>query len=802
MRFIKFILAAVVTIGLTWLFNNPLKIKETVAPPLMPLLNPISGFWANAMSAGQNQGETLDFPELSAPVKVVWDERLVPHIFAQNEEDAMFVQGYVTAKHRLFQMDLMRRDAAGQLSAVVGEIALTRDKMRRSQGILWAAENAVEGWKQSEDYKYIKSYVAGVNAFAGKMTAQDIPLEYKVLGVKPEAWSPVNTALVVKNMALSLCFRNYDLAATNTFNAVGEEAYDFLFPDWNPKQSPIIPTGTEWGFGDSTATDLSLDLNRKDFIKHQPFANPPENIGSNNWAISADKSATGNPILCNDPHLNLSLPAIWFEIHIHTPEFNAYGVSVPGMPGILIGFNENIAWGETNVGQDVLDWYEMEWTDEMRSSYIFDGKEIPTSMREELIYIKGKKEPLRDTVIYTHLGPVAFTDKTTPGNDLAMRWLAHDRPESFEFLTFLDLMRAQNYEDYRAALKPYISPAQNFVFASKENDIAITANGRFPIKEKGQGRFVRKGNTSESLWKGFIPKEEVPHIKNPARGFVSSANQHSTAPDYPYYYNGGFEDYRGRYLNRKLAEKEKFTIEDMAALQADNYSLKAEELLPLLIKYTAESELNTTESGMLKLLKSWDYRYDPDAVPPILFDAWWSAFYNSAWDEIEEEGVALQRPETWRTIELMETQPELSYWDIQGTPRLENVNGLALHSFKEAAKEVEEAFTAGQSYTEKEGFFINHLLRLAPFNRTGLAIGGNKSALNANRPGNGPSWRMIVELGDEVKALGVYPGGQSGNPASPFYDNMVDTWADCEYNELQFVKSPDEVKALFTDVFE
>lgn len=805
MRFIKFIFALAITLSLTWAANHGFSIKETFLPPLGAFLNPVSGFWANAEVVGKLQEETLDFPELSEEVRVVWDKRMVPHIFAQNLGDALFVQGYITAKHRLWQMDITARAAAGTLSEVFGKRTLGIDSLRRGQGVKWAAENAIAGWKVDENFTMLEQYTAGVNAFADNVLPKERAFEYKLFDQKIPKWTVEKSALVVKSMALSLCLRQQDIPATNTLEILGKERYDFFFPDWNSKQSPIIPSGTKWDFADTKITvDSSKYKNAVGFIPHEPFALPPENIGSNNWAISAEKSATGNPILCNDPHLNLTLPAIWFELQIHTPDFNAYGVSVPGIPGILIGFNEDIAWGETNVGHDLVDWYKIDWTDEKKNAYRFDNEIAVPTMREELIYVKGELEPIRDTIVYTHFGPITYADPKHPNADLAMRWMAHDKPDAFEFQTFLDLAKAKNHTDYVEALKPYISPAQNFVFASKEGDIAITANGRLPIKKRGQGRFVLAGNTSANEWQGFVPRKQLPQILNPERGFVSSANQHTTDPSYPYYYNGGFADYRGRYLNRKLAEKDKFTVEDMMALQSDNYSLKAEEALPLLIASLDEKELNTTEQRILAVLKKWDYRYDADKVAPVIFDAWWKAFYTSAWDEWSGSNIAYLQPEEWRTIELMESHPNLSYWDIQETTNSENINDLSLFSFKKAAKIMATKMEKeGMNYTNNEQFFIPHLGRLKTFYRTDLPIGGTKNALNANRPGNGPSWRMVVELGDEINAWGVYPGGQSGNPSSPFFDNMVDQWAAGKYYKLNFLKSPEAIgeKGLFEQKF-
>jgi len=235
---------------------------------------------------------------------------------------------------------------------------------------------------------------------------------------------------------------------------------------------------------------------------------------------------------------------------------NAYGVCLPGVPGVIIGFNENIAWGQTNVGQDVVDWYRIKWVDEAKTKYWLDGQEKEVAYVYESYQVNGRKEVLVDTVKYTYWGPIVYEDDALPKQDLAMHWVAHNpgNGEELEFITDLD--KADNYEDYSAALTKYETPAQNFVFAARDGDIAIKVNGKLPIKKDQQGRFVQEGNETANDWSGWIPKTQVPQIKNPARGFVSSANQHSTDPSYPYYYNGGFADYRGRVANRYLAKME------------------------------------------------------------------------------------------------------------------------------------------------------------------------------------------------------------------------------------------------------
>ena len=522
--------------------------------------------------------------------------------------------------------------------------------------------------------------------------------------------------------------------------------------------------------------------------------------------MAGSKTASGNPILCNDPHLSLTLPSVWFEIQIHTPDMNAYGVSLPGLPGIVIGFNEDIAWGQTNVGQDVTDWYNIQWTNDEKTLYLLDGEAVPVTWQIE--EIKTKSGPtIIDSVKYTYWGPVvAGTDD--PYQDMALQWLAHTQNDADEMRTFLGLTSAKNYDDYSEALSKYISPAQNFVFASREGDIALKVNGRFPIKRESQGRFVQDGSLTSNGWQGFIPMDQVPQIKNPERGFVASANQHSTAPDYPYPYIGGFGDYRGRILNRKLDAMEDITIQDMMDLQNDVYSLKAEEALPLLLKGLEGLTLNDEDKTIFNALKSWDYNYKKSSAQPIYFDMWFRQFYKLTWDEIYtlKDDRPMLFPESWRTIALLEEDPVNKYFDIDSTTKVEIARDIAQQSFKWVVTKIEERKKDNKSlrWDQYNKAMIGHIGRIPAFASEIMSIGGCADVLNAVRGSFGPSWRMVVELGDEVEAYGVYPGGQSGNPGSPYYNNMLEDWAAGNYNKLQFVKTPTELEntAVLTQIFQ
>ena len=791
-RWIKLLLTIGITTFLIQVFNTHQPFGSSI-PAIGKLLNPFSGFWQNAEAINQPAQIDLQLPELKAPVEVLLDEHMVPHIFADNIEDALFVQGYLEAKNRLWQMDFTSRAVAGRISEIIGQQAATYDQGQRRKGLFQAAKNIRKSWSaNTSDFKYASVYAKGVNAYINELSPKDYPLEFKLQTYKPEQWTITHTALAMMGLAETLCFRNYDVQESNALALWGEEGFKDLYPEYNPEQSPIIPHGTPWDFevvqeqAPNKAAYLSDYYPIKSLLPQSDDA-----IGSNNWAVAGAKTASGNTILCNDPHLPLRLPSIWYELHIHTPELNVYGVSVPGIPGVIIGFNEKIAWGLTNASHDILDWYELEWVDEAKTIYRLDGKEKKVQYKVDTIVVRNAPTIL-DTIKYTFWGPIAYEADDAAHKDLAMHWLVNEeRPakSNYELGVIMEIGQASNFDEFQRALTHFEAPAQNFAFASNSGDIGIVVNGKFPLRKKGQGRFVQKGNTTENAWMGYIPMEHVPSIKNPERGFIASANQHSTAPDYPYYYYGRFNDYRGRYIDRVLEEGEKLTVEDMKNLQLSAYSIKAEEGLPALLKFLSDKKLGEEEKAAYVLLEQWNYQFDSNEQAPVLFHEWFNKAFELTFDEIKEDNI--RKPETWRFIQLLEETPNHPVFDLVNTPEKEVAKQIVSQAFEEICAEWLPKLLSGElDWNKYRNTRIKHLFRLDPFSSDVLVTNGYKEAPNAITNFQGPSWRMIVEFEQPLKAYGIYPGGQSGNPGSPFFDNRIEPWSKGTYNNLQLVQSP------------
>ncbi len=788
---LKFGLSAIICLFFTILLDNP--IPGTPIPPLGKVLNPFTGFWQNGeQKQGKQETVYLEHSELTKKVKIIFDQRRVPHIFAETTEDALFAQGYLLAEHRLWQMDISTRSSSGRLSEIMGTKTLKRDQLQRRRGMVFAAENALDNWKKSPEFTLVEAYTNGVNAFIDQLQPADYPIEFKLLNYKPEPWTPLKTALFNKAMAEMLSRANEDIEMTNVKNLLGDSITADLYPQFYPNESPIIPNDVVFDF---TPVDLPKTTPPAiGLIEHKVYSKPPPQLGSNNWAVSGSKTASGYPILCNDPHLGLTLPSIWFELQINTPTSNVYGVCLPGVPGIVIGFNETSAWGVTNVGHDVVDWYKINWTDAKKEKYLVDGKEESAALKVEAYKVKGQ-ETVYDTVRYTRWGPVVHQYLGKLNKDLAMRWVAHNSAGN-ELKTFLGLNSSKDYTDYKTSITNFASPAQNIVYANKKGDIGITVQGQLPIRTLDQGTTVQSGESTASDWRGFIPMEQLPHVKNPQRGFVSSANQRSTSANYPYPYwsmHGGFEAYRGRTLNQQLDTMEQITVADMQDLQNDVYGLKAAEALPALLAFLDKTALNEPERKYFELLTKWDYKYEREASGPILFNTWFTQFYKKTWDEIYalKKNIEVPFPRNRRTIGLLNEEPDHDFFDLEETTdRKETAKEIARLSFTAMAKKIADWEAEGNAleWSNYKKLSINHIGFIPAFSRTDLKVEGDPKTLNAIGETWGPSWRMIVAFGPgKPKAYGIYPGGQSGNPGSGNYDNMLEDWANGKYYELELM---------------
>lgn len=776
--------------------------------PLGSFLSVQEGVWQNAEPTNKDYNADLKLDGLNGEVNVYFDERLVPHVFATEENDAYFVQGYLHAKFRLWQMEFQTHAAAGRISEIVGSKGLTFDRNQRRIGMVYAAENALAAMeKDPQTLSALNAYTAGINSFIEKINTSELPIEYKLLGYVPEKWNNLKSALFIKQMTNTLAGYDRDLEYTNALEILGEEKFRILYSDIPDSLYPVIPNGTDYAAASIELTTPesadSLYFKRKDTIEFVEDYKPDPLNGSNNWVVAGSKTKSGKPILANDPHLSLTLPSIWFEIQINTPSFNAYGVSFPGIPGVVIGYNDSIAFGFTNAGRDVKDYYEVEFKDKSKQSYFFNNNWVKTTLRVESIKIKDSVSFL-DTVAYTIFGPVTYDHsfKHSLSNEkaYALKWVAHDTSNVLKMWMLLN--RAKNYNDYYEAISFFNVPGQNMIFASGTGDIALWQQGTFPLRWQDQGLFVMPGKDSSYMWKGYIPMDENPHSLNPSEGYLSSANQRAADVSYPYFMPGSYEVYRPITINRKLAELTNITIEDMKKLQNNNYNVFAEMAVPILLQNIDSTKLTNDEFRYLNMVSTWNLYNDVKEKGTTCFSIWWDSLSTVIFnDDLVKDKIPVIKPEKFVLLESLSNDTSFMFIDDISTDKVETIKDQVTLALQKATLKLSELEKENKlSWGAFKNTTVYHLLKTntLPFARGGLNIGGGAGIVNATTHDHGPSWKMIIEMGSPIKAVGIYPGGQSGNPGSKYYDSFIDTWAKGEYYDLKMMNQEDIKQKKYT----
>jgi len=805
MRRVAGIFILIFTAGLVWVLDNPLAKLPSLGAKIDPsgkipaigkLLDPVNGCWANAEPVNKDFNEQLILPTLKSSATLSFDDRLIPHIHAGNDHDVYFLEGYVHAYFRLWQMDMESRAAGGRVSEVIGAKGLDFDRRQRRKGMVYAAENSLKAMEADPRTKLMMdAYTEGVNAYIAKLKYADLPLEYKLMGFAPEPWTNIKSALMLKYMADDLTGHTDDIALTYLKEALSPDQFRMLYPATISGSMPVIPEGTLFDSASLKRPAAPLDtisaklLTNKDFTESRP-----DGKGSNNWAVSGRKTMSGAAILCNDPHLGLNLPSLWYELQLQSPGMNTYGVSLPGAPGIIIGFTDSVSWGVTNNYRDVKDFYLLKRVEGTTDKYWLDGQPTAFTKREERIHVKGQPDFV-DVVSYSIQGPVMYDESyPAPGGlkkPLAMCWMAHRSTN--ELLAIYLMNRAKDYPSFVDGILNFQCPAQNMVYADRAGNIAIWGQGQFVNKWKDQGRYIMDGATKATMWGDLIPMRENPHVFNPAQGYVTSANQCVTDSTYPYWYNGDFVELRAWRLNDMLSNMNKATVQDMFALQNDTYSLLASNVLPYMLKHLPAT-LDEREQKYAAKLKKWNYQLSATSASASVFQLWWFFLYNDIWSGLNKVPERLF-PLPERTMQLVQTTDS----ELAVVPQLKNFDYLAKRSFRQAMDSMATAEkNGGADWYKVKNTSITHLTKIPAFSYDKLKIGGWGNTVNAAKGDHGPSWRMVVQMGKEIEAYGVYPGGQSGNPGSKYYADFIPSWASGKYYKLLFL--PNETSTRNSDI--
>jgi penicillin amidase len=510
--------------------------------------------------------------------------------------------------------------------------------------------------------------------------------------------------------------------------------------------------------------------------------------------VAGSKTRTGRPILANDPHLGLQLPSVWYEAQLNCPDFDVYGVTLPGEPFVVIGFNRYIAWGMTNCGWDVTDLYRETFDNERHDHYLFKGNWHPVEKIPQVIHVKD--EP--DTTIileYTHRGPII----ARTGEYFSMQWTGNQI--NFDGVTVYYLNKARNYNDYRQALQFYGCPAQNFVYGDLEGNIAITCTGKNPIRKNGFGRSVTDGSNDQSEWIGFTPFQELPTSLNPEQGYLASANQQPINQAEPYFGWDWPTDYRARRINTLLKNHNQLDAKDIMRFQTDVYAVRAEVFVPFILQaFEKQTDLlkDAAIDSMLHYLKNWNYKMRKDEVGATIFDSFMNNFISKTWtDHSPECGFLL--PNEFIIERLAKNDPGSKWFDDVTTPEKEDRDEIIRRSLLDTKNQLTAELGPMISSWKWERYHktsIPHLSRLKPLGIDPFPNNGGIGTVNVG-PGRtnsfGPSWRMIVSLEQPIRAWGVYPGGQSGNPASKHYIDFVETWKNEQYFKLLFPEKPSDL---------
>lgn len=672
---------------------------------------------------------------VSGAATITRDSLGVPHIRAASIDDALFLQGYVTAQDRLWQMDAIRRLASGQLAEVMGQNAVPLDLEARRLRLRRLAEQHTANLPP-QDRRWIDAYCRGVNHFLETRGAA-LPLEFTLLDYHPRPWTPVDTI------------------------AAGLQMYRDLTSSWKID----IAKAAMLARGDP---HLVAQL-------YPPRMGAEVQPGSNAWAISGALTATGKPILANDPHLEWSFPSTWYMIHLEAPGLNVIGTSLPGIPGVIIGHNERIAWGVTNLQYDVQDLY-IERLNPQNGQYVAEGRIEQARPERELILVKGGK-PVEFTNWITRHGPVW---SVTGSQALALRWTAAE-PKLFEF-PFLELNQARNWEEFRTALRRFHGPGQNFVYADVDGNIGYQATGALPIRRTYDGDVPVDGASGKFEWEGFIPFDELPHAFNPPRGMVITANQNPFPENFPYRVGGDFDPgFRARQIRDMLASSKGWKPEQMLLIQKDVYSPFLHALAGEFVRAAAARRASSAPvAEAVELLRSWNGQMEKSLAAPMIAQQAYFQLRRRLAERASPGGAAAYQNTSAPAaiLRLVQTRPPGWF------PDWDRVLVESLQSGIEEGRKAQGSDLARWQYGASIALELKHpIFSRIPylgryFNVGPVPMSGSATTVKQTSQRLGPSMRFIADASDWLRSCNNITLGQSGQILSSHYkDQWDDYWA-------------------------
>jgi penicillin amidase len=750
----------------------------------------------------------LTVPGLIKPVEIIRDSYGMPHIYAQADQDAYFALGFCMAQDRLFHMDLMRRAGRGQLAEILGKDLISVDRFFRTINAGKSVEDIAAAYTP-ETLSAARAYTDGVNYFINHHKGP-LPIEFTILGYTPAPWQPSDGVAVHYVMArdLNTAF-GVEMLYAAVIDKVGEKMAQEIFPDYVKGYPLIIPEG----------------FAALDFLKTLNLAGEmcgAEGVGaSNSWVVSGNKSVTGRPILANDPHLGHGVPGIWYEAHLVTPSMNVSGAVLPGIPFVIIGANEHVAWGFTNVMADDADFYIEKINPANPDQYEFMGRWEDMTIKEEIIKAKDADD-VTFKVRLTRHGPIIDEInryEESKNTAMAMRWTAY---ETLQASPFIALNTAKNVADVEIAAPFFKCPGQNWVYADDKGNIGYWAAVAIPFRDGFSGALPVPGWDGQHEWKGYVPAGQLPHLKNPDRDWIATANNKIVGDDYPYpishYY--AMPDRFVR-IKQMITAKDKFATQDFAKMQADFYVVLAREWVPMIRASLSLSgvQFSENEKKAMAFLKNWDFVAGTEDIATTVFHATINEMVKNTFKKRLGEDLYGQYIKNYYVVfnamRNLIAEGQSEWFDDPDTAEKEDINDLIGKSFREAIVYLNEKMGSniddwkwGKLHTltlyhpfgrisKLMGYFMN----IGPYPMGGSLATVNPQPYKLSDPWevyHGASLRYIIDFADRKNSRRVIPAGISGNFMSPHYGDQAELWRTGKYRPFVLDRQSIEADARYT----
>jgi penicillin amidase len=702
---------------------------------------------------------------LSAPatIEILRDRWGVPHIYASTTGDLFYAQGYMAARDRLFQLDLWRRQNTGHLAEVLGPEAIPRDRLARL--VRYRGDWDAEWRSYAPDAKQIATaFVEGINAYIRSLAGKRPP-EFQLGGYDPQPWKPEDVTARIAGLLMTRNARAEVDRARDIQRFGLDTVQRYLPPD--PFIRIEIPNGLDLSLITASILDdynAAIALPRFDL----PGSDPGEQ-GSNNWVVDGTLTATGKPLLANDPHRPVVLPSLRKTWHLVAPGINVFGAGEPALPGIALGHNDRIAWGFTIVGIDQQDLYVEKLNPANPNQYRYRGTWRNLEIEHDKLRVKGRPAPVAIELRYTLHGPIIHEDRSK-NVAYALKWVGAD-PGGAGYLAALSLMRARNWDEFLKGVEHYKVPSENLVYADVDGNIGWIAAGYAPVRRGWSGLLPVPGDTGDYEWSGFVPASEMPRSFNPARHFLATANHNILPKDYPHALS--FEwalPFRFRRIEQVLSSRKDWDRIDFEQLQQDIVSLPAQRFQQVLRSWKPPEHSRASE--ILSLMLPWDGRMRVDSAPALIYEIW-----------IQKLAEAVFGPDLGPRVNL-----ETLLREVEQNPRPEALQS----SLDVAVKELDARFPDHDwKWGRLHYLFLRHPLGKQEWNRGPIARPGDANTVNATSGArllqtNGASYREIIDLGDWDRSVMTNVPGEVGNPGSPYYDDLIEGWNYGVYHAMPF----------------